>query len=417
MLFRRDNAGQEAFSPSELNGNGSVSWRVFDAEELRKAAIVDEIRALMARSGDRLLAHDPIWLTGALPDRPDRVGGLPVIYGLWRGGRLVGYAPFIQSIRTLRFAIGELTLYRYRVPSLILTHDITTAITSETERVAQVRELLSLLTHRVSPAKALSFEGLPIDSVVYQEVVRLQGGGSWINVGGVQTREHHFANLPSSFDQYERQLGSRSRRSLRYSKRKLLGHLDGALLVRRYTDRQEIPEFIAVAQAISRKTYQWKLLKLGLRNTDALTARLNLAVDHGWMRSYILYCREKPVAFMLGYLYRGIYYYIDVGYDPVWSKWSVGSILQIEVIRDLLSGENSPTILDFSVGFAKHKARFANLLREETNLFLLQASLRNHLIVSIYYISIGLDKGFSAIADALGVKPQLKKWLRRIASG
>jgi hypothetical protein len=100
--------------------------------------------------------------------------------------------------------------------------------------------------------------------------------------------------------------------------------------------RDDVPEFLAVAQAVSRRTYQWTLLGLGLQDKAALTARLTLAADHGWMRCYILYCGDDAAAFMLGYLYRGVYYLGEMGYDPDWAKWSVGSFLQMEILRDHL---------------------------------------------------------------------------------
>src|SRR3954452_13478221 len=42
-----------------------------------------------------------------------------------------------------------------------------------------------------------------------------------------------------------------------------------------------------------------------------------------------------------------VFYYIDVGYDPKWAKFSIGSVLQWEVMEDLYRKGNTPTIFDF----------------------------------------------------------------------
>lgn len=417
-------AAAHTVSPSDGAGrvshpdNGSKApWHPFDRAELRKPAVVEEIRALMAQSGDRLLAHDPVWVAGPGPEQggADWDGEATAVYGLRREGRLVGYAVFYRSIRTLRFAIGEMALYRHRVPSLALVHDITLVATAEPERIRQIRDLFSLLVPRRPPREALYLEGVPTESPLFAVATTPQAGGGWIVVRVGESYQHQYAELPPSFAEYERRLGSRSRQSLRYSRRKLLDHLDGALRVRRFADREDVAAFVGAAQAISQKTYQWNLLKLGLRDGAALTARLDFAAGHGWMRCYILYCRDEPVAFMLGYVYCGVYHYIDVGYDPSWAKWSVGSILQMAVFDDLLEEEDPPDRFDFSTGFGSHKARFGNFSRQEANILLLPEGLRNQLVAGAYRVGDALDKRAGAAADALGIKSRLKKWLRRSA--
>ena len=103
------------------------------------------------------------------------------------------------------------------------------------------------------------------------------------------------------------------------------------------------------AVAISKKTYQWHLLGLGLRKPDELERTLAAMARRGWTRCYLLECGGVATAFMIGYLYAGTYYYVDVGFDPDWEKWSVGTVLHLEVLRDLVGG-NAARSFDFSSG-------------------------------------------------------------------
>lgn len=391
------------------------AWEVVPAAALRDPSIIAAIRTLMARSGDRLLAHDPVWLAGSGRDGAEDGADHAVVYALRRDGEMVGYAPFHRSVRMLRFAIGEVTLYRHRMPSLTLAEDVTLATMSEDERVAVIRDLLGALARGVERQRAIFLEGVPTDSALFAVARQAAAGREWIVTPLGEAYGHQFADLPPSFEEYQQLLGNRSRKSLRYSQRRLAEHLGGALQARRFAQAHEVAEFVAAAQQISRKTYQWKLLGLGLRDAAALTARLRDAADLGWLCCYLLYCRGQAVAFMIGYLYRGVYHYIDVGYDPDWAKWSVGSVLQMEVVKDLLSGRDRPDRFDFSTGFGTHKARFGNTSRREMNVLLLKRSLFNRGIDRAYRMAVSLDKRASAVAAALGIKSTVKKWLRRIA--
>jgi Acetyltransferase (GNAT) domain len=369
----------------------------------------------MGQSADRLLAHDPVWLAGSGSQAGDGGVDRAVAYTLHRDGQLVGYAPFHRSVRTLRFVIGELTLYRHRVPSLTLTQDVTLAALSDDERADFIRGLLGELAKSARPERAIFLDGVPVDSILVAVVKEVAAVRDWIFTPLGEAYEHQFADLPPSFEKYQRQLGSRSRKSLRYSQRKLAEHLGGMLHTRCFTQAHEVPEFVAAAQEISRKTYQWKLLGLGLQDAAALTARLSFAADLGWLRCYLLYCGDQAAAFMVGYLYCGVYYYIDVGYDPDWAKWSVGSVLQMEVVKDLLSGQDRPDRFDFSTGFATHKARFGNVSRMEANILLLKRGLLNRGVDRAYRMTTILERWAAFALESLGIKTRIKKWLRRVA--
>jgi hypothetical protein len=389
-------------------------WEILEPERWRDPSTIETIRTVMTENGDRVLAHDPVWLAGSWHGDARGPGATPAVkYLLRRNGELIGYAPFSRGVKTLRFGIGELTLYRRRIPSLTLLHGVTLTI-SESERSKLIWNLFNELASRSQQERAIFIEGLPLESPLFSVVIRLNERG-WIVTQLGEAYEHYFANLPQTFQDYERQLGSRSRQSLRYSKRKLVEHLGAAVRVRRFVTKDEVGDFVAAAQAISQKTYQWNLLGLGLRDTASLTARLNLAASHGWMRSYLLYCGNEAVAFMLGFVYRGVYHYMDVGYDPSWSKWSVGSILQMEVIEDLLSETDHPDQFDFSTGFGLHKARFGNYSRKEINILLLRRDPYNRCLSYLYTIINYIDKRASSIADALNVKTRLKKRLRQLS--
>ena len=228
-----------------------------------------------------------------------------------------------------------------------------------------------------------------------------------------RTFMHQSIEFPGAFQIYLEQMSSRSRKSVQYSQRRLKRDFDVTLFV--CTEDKHIERFLDHAIQVSKQTYQWNLLGLGLRDRKGFEHTLRKWLRFDSLRCYILYCDDVPTAFMLGYIYNGCYYYIDVGYDPAWSNHSVGSVLQMEVIEELYNLPTPPRLFDFSTGYGEHKARFGNTEQEEMNLLLLSDVFQNRLLRALY---LSLDKFSSFIVivlERVGVKKQLKKLIRRFA--
>jgi CelD/BcsL family acetyltransferase involved in cellulose biosynthesis len=192
--------------------------------------------------------------------------------------------------------------------------------------------------------------------------------------------------------------------------------MGGAVRVECFQKPESVPRFMADASAISRRTYQWNLLDLGFRDTDAMRTRLRWVAERGWLRSYVMYCRDVPVAFMWGHQFGDGYYIDDGGYDPDYAKLSVGSVLQLKLIEHLFAGVNRPQFLDFSTGFGTHKGRFGNFSRRELNVLILPATPRNRLLRSSYLATDRLSKGTVLLLDRFGLKARIKRLIRRSSS-
>jgi CelD/BcsL family acetyltransferase involved in cellulose biosynthesis len=119
---------------------------------------------------------------------------------------------------------------------------------------------------------------------------------------------------------------------------------------------------------------------------------------------------------MLGYQYLDCYYYIDVGYDPAYANFSVGSVLQLMVLKDLYTRGTLPAIFDFSTGYGAHKARFGNFAQRQVNLLLLPKTLDNHSLALAFRWTERASAALVSALDKLGLKKRLKKWIRQFAS-
>jgi CelD/BcsL family acetyltransferase involved in cellulose biosynthesis len=289
---------------------------------------------------------------------------------------------------------------------------------SEDEIANIEKQFLAVMCKEILPGEALCFEALPTASRLHRIIV--ENPEIRKNFQGLYLQKpyaHHFARLPNSFDAYLMQLGTRSRRSLRYSRNLLKRECEGNVSAVCFNTVDGVDQFLDNAIEISKKTYQWRLLGLGLRNREDSEDLFRFAAERGWLRCYILCCKNTPLAFMVGYLYENCFFYIDAGYDPDWAKYSVGSVLQLEVMEDLYRHDNTPTLFDFSTGYGPHKGRFGKKSREEVNMLLLPNTPGNQMLAAAYQSVDGLLDFTSRTLDNFRLKQSVIKIIRGVKTG
>lgn len=392
---------------AELTAVGRIERSHWERADLSAPAVLNVIEAIAAHGSGGSVFHEPAWLLEA----EERSTEESEVYVLRQNGAVLAYAPFIVQPWSLRFRLGELTLFSVRLQRLHINNGPVVGA-SELE-VRQLEYLFVNLRARLAPGQAIYVEGVSVGGAVDRALVSATVRKLYRILEPSPRYERQLIRFPESFDAYMQSLKPKSRQTLRSQQRKLEKHLAGDLKLVTCTAANDVPAFVKKASDVSRRTYQWHLLGLGLRDTKRLERTLIAMAERGWTRCYLLECKGKPVAFMLGYLYRGTYYYVDVGFDPGWAKWSVGTILHLEVFRDLLDGPQRARLFDFSSGTGIHKERFGNEVRPEANYLLLPQTTRNAVLAISYRAASALADGAVHLADRLGVKVMIKKLLRR----
>ncbi len=386
-----------------------MGWYLADLSSTAKQKHVATIaESIMANANDVHLRHNVNW---ALHEQESTHAVSTYLLDDEKGNQ--GVAVILKRQRPIKFQVGEITLFsaplvRYdlwRYPIISAAND------DKNHWTQQAADFFECLSSDLYNSDGIGIEGVPqcgqfMDFLTNNSMIQ----DNYLILRMSSPFKHQYIKMPCSYEKYLENLGKRSRKSLDYSTRRLQREYNVAL--RSFENTSDLNEFLDDAISVSRRTYQWNLLGLGLRDREDLYRRLYFAATQGWFRSYLLYCDNVPVAFMLGYQYQDCYYYLDVGYDVDWSKWSVGSVLQLEVLRDLYEREDCPKLFDFSTGYGDHKARFGNHEEEEINLLLLTRTLKNRLLFGGY---IALDYCSSALIgflDRLGVKQRIKKAYR-----
>lgn len=110
------------------------------------------------------------------------------------------------------------------------------------------------------------------------------------------------------------------------------------------------------------------------RNRSFHHAMAVLAQQRGWLRLYFLNVDGRRVATFLGYELDGRLCYYQLGWDPAWRRWSVGTVLIAEVLRDAIG--RGVKEFDFLRRAEAYKGRLADEARDTVTLRVWRGSWR-----------------------------------------
>jgi Acetyltransferase (GNAT) domain len=221
---------------------------------------------------------------------------------------------------------------------------------------------------------------------------------------------HRRMVLPSSGHEVYQHLSPKVRKNLRWQEKKLLNAFEGSVDVRCFRADEDIPGMCRDLEMIAEKTYQ-RGLGVGFRDSPPMRERLRLVAEKGWMRNYVLYLRNIPVAFWMCTLYRGTLHSDFMGYDPAYAKLSPGMFLIMKVIEELCSGgqEESVQGIDFGLGDAQYKEVLGTSEGRDITFFLFSLSAKGIGLNLIRTPPMLLDRLLSRFVHKLGIANRIKR--------
>lgn len=325
--------------------------------------------------------------------------------------RPCGYAPFFVHRSELSYCLGETTVFsipvlRYAMQGAPLC-----------ENAALLPRLFTPLREAIGERGVVFFEGVPAHSPL-DELFRTPDSPVYdlfhvVPYGPAYTRRLIELPVGAQFEDYLQTLGSKTREDVRRT-RKYFGVKAGcSVTVVRYTEPAQVDELAAALAQISRKTYQYHLLGLGLDNTAELAAHLIETATRGWLRAYILRIGDTPVAFGLGYRFGDTYYGHHVGYDPAISKLQPGIYLHTEVMADLLA--DGICHFDFLPGDSLYKQRMSNRAREERHYYLIPRGWPGTAYARVLLAVNSLSETIGRWLAKSGLKGRLRRIIRTIS--
>jgi len=350
--------------------------------------------------------HDPDWLFA----RCSHDKSVRILFLLASVGTFLAYAPFFVHPAALSFELLGISLWEYRIRRYSITAGPLFANEVNTDEILSA--LFDYLRTLLGNRETLFVLGMELSSPFgrfIQQNADLRKKYQLVPSGKPYHRR--LIALPENLDQYIQNLGYGTRKEVRRVLRRLEQYPEITIDYRIFITPEDVAEFLPLAQQVSDKTYQRNLLGLGIRD-DTETRRITtIAAENGWFQSYLLFCNQQPVAFQFGYVYGETYYAEQTGYDPAWGDKSVGTLVQIYRIRDLIACEI--TQLDFLYGDNERKRSLSNKYRVEQNIYLIPEKFPLGMLARILRIFNKFSELIGDFIEKWGLKSKIRRYLRK----
>jgi CelD/BcsL family acetyltransferase involved in cellulose biosynthesis len=194
---------------------------------------------------------------------------------------------------------------------------------------------------------------------------------------GTSATMHRSMALAGSMDAMYAGLSKKSRTSLRSKLKKFEAEFPGQAKIRAFRAAADFEDMMRDIEQVAAKTYQ-RGLGVGFDTSQAMRERLHLEIAKGWLRAFVLYLGDKPVAFWIGKLYQNSFCSDSMGYDPAFGKHSPGIFLIMHVV-EYFCGEKSEDRarqIDFGFGDAQYKTVLANEEWQESSIYIFAPSVK-----------------------------------------
>lgn len=305
--------------------------------------------------------------------------------------------------------IGYVKLFKLRVRQLTFIADGAHGCLGQgTPEVARLftEKILALLKSRIADRAILC--KVRVDSELYN-VARIVPEGlqrDYVH----ETTPHWAMSVPPTFDDFLKSFSSKRRWWLRNILREIEKDHHGPVICKAFLSKADVECFCAEAEKVAKLTYQ-RGLGVGFMNSQHDRQRLELSAERGWLRAYILYVAEKPVAFWHGVLYKKVWYSIWTGYDPAYQSYNPGTVLLLKMLQDFCASKVSE--VDFGIGPAEYKEKFGHHNRIEAFVTIHAPTPKGVAASLLTLVNAFINKLGKAMLGRLKLVNRLKRYWRR----
>jgi hypothetical protein len=207
---------------------------------------------------------------------------------------------------------------------------------------------------------------------------------------------YHTITLAPTFREYLSKFKPNTRRKLEGRVRRLRDEGGGRLDLVRIESACDVEHFVDAAAAIAEHTWQKRRLDLGIDKGAQYGAFLRRCAENGILRSYLLRCGDSYCCFVIGYQLQGVYYYVQIGFDERWARFSPGTVQLFLLLEDVIRYRPAQR-LDFGHGDWDFKRLFGTEHLDEASALLLKKTLLNRFRVASHASCYGLVRGLKRL--------------------
>lgn len=255
-------------------------------------------------------------------------------------------------------------------------------------------------------------DGLRVLSAPVGQVGKIQAHYPGYLLGAQERYARSYIDMSGGFDAYLQHFSGKTRSTLRRKRRKLEKASGGELDIRAYRRPEEMSEFLTHAQALSRKTYQARLLDAGLPEGEIARAEMMELAWQDRVRAFLLFLDEEAIAYLYLPVEGETLIYAYLGYDPDHASLSPGTVLQMAALEQLFA-EGHFRRFDFTEGEGAHKAMFGTNSVKCASFLLLRPTFANRALLASLRAFEGAVAGSKVLLSRTGAETALRRLLRQ----
>jgi hypothetical protein len=269
------------------------------------------------------------------------------------------------------------------------------------------REIMNPLKN--GQADLVRFNYLAMDSYLYRLVDTRPGFFSRDRFPVVNT--HWRMTVPPTIDDFYKSRSSKHRSWLRRMERLLVKDYPEEVKYACYKTGGELDQVFTDAETIAKKTYQ-RDIKVGFVDNEETRKVYALLVKKGRLRAYFTYIRNEPSAFWIGELYGNTFTLFSTGYEPVFRKYELGTVLFLKMLEDLCT-LGVVQYLDFGFGDASYKSRFGDQSRQEAIVNIFSKNVNGLKINIPRLLIVGSQRGALKFLKRFNLLEKIKRIWRK----
>ena len=221
------------------------------------------------------------------------------------------------------------------------------------------------------------------------------------------------ARLPGTLDEFLHRISSQHRSVFRRKQRKLEAAYPGQVCFRCFSRPGEVEELAAAATKVAQQTYQYRRGG-SYRPSEEGRSFLELSARNQWLRAYMLYVENRPVAFWIGTLYQNSFRLDTTGYVQDFKDFDPGIILFLHMIDDLC--KQGVKQLDFGIGESVYKSRFGDEKLETATGCIFAPTIKGLALMTERCLRYSTENVSRRIASHIGLEHPLRKLWRSLPS-
>ena len=174
--------------------------------------------------------------------------------------------------------------------------------------------------------------------------------------------------LPNSMDILVKELGAKFRHNLRYYRQKMEKNYK-KVEFKKYDELGSVEETAKTFIELHQKRWNLKGLPGAINTQITRDFFIDLSrklANNGWLALYFLTANDEPIAGLYCVEYDHTMYEILSGFDPDFSRYSVGNLLHAKVIEKCI--EKKIEEFDFMKGDESYKLKYTKMMRRNWNI-------------------------------------------------